>query len=138
MAPFSVAILIASMGENPASTSNSISDLDYHQVRILADGDRSDPLVISQVDGSIQRGDPDRFDGGESRVHQQLDFPLIAESRQPVPFSGGVWAGNQQSACLHELALQSRLVLVARGPVILLGGPRFRLMLQNEQIFLRS
>ena len=56
--------------------------VDHDQVGLLADRDAADALVAAEILRAVQRRDRDRLERREAGIDQQLDLPLIRESRE--------------------------------------------------------
>src|SRR6266550_8359167 len=80
--------------------------LDHDQIGVLAGPDRSDSILAAEECRPVQRRDADRLDGLEARFHQELDLPLIAETREVASDPDGVRASDQQSSRGGERALE--------------------------------
>ena len=89
---------------------------DHHQVSLLAHGDRSDAVQLSQELRAVGSRDVDCFHWGESSFDQKLDLALIAEAGDDASHSSGIQPGQQQSTCLGESVLEFHFFLECRSP----------------------
>ncbi len=68
--------------------------MDHYDVRNLADGERADAIQFTEELRAVGRGDVNRFDRCEARLHQKFYFALVTEAGDYAAVAGGVQAGR--------------------------------------------
>src|SRR4051812_23928527 len=80
--------------------------VDDHEVRLLADHDRSDAFLAAKKGCAVERADPDRLERREARFDQQLQLALIRIAGNHAAATRGIRSREQHAARFREGTFQ--------------------------------
>jgi len=103
--------------------------VDDHDVGLLADRERADPVVSPEVLGTVERADGDRFERRETGLDQELELALVRVTGDHAASTGRIGARDQEATGFDERALEDqrlrkqlridRLLILLRAVVVL-------------------